>query len=151
MKKILLFALMLTMGMVAKAADCQDGPYGLQINGSKVVDAPKFGDPDAQGRVQYKASCVELQAGDKIKLINKSCGATWMVDIDQYGEYQKFEGGKAAGELTCKADGNYDFYIKLSATEGDLVYIGPAESCGGEYTSAVPTMCPDVMLQAFYW
>ena len=112
-------------------AECQDGPYGLQINGSKVVDAPKFGDPDAQGRVQYKASCVELAAGDVIKLINRSCDATWMVDIDPYGSYQSFEGGASAGQLTCKTAGSYDFYIKLSATAGDLVYIGPGENCSG--------------------
>ncbi len=129
MKKILLFAVMLTMGLAAKA-ECQDGPYGLQINGSKVVDAPKFGDPDSQGRVQYKASCVELAAGDKIKLINQSCGDTWMIDIDPYGEYQKFDGGKDAGQLTCTTAGTYDFYIKLKAND-DLVYIGPGD-CGGE-------------------
>ena len=128
MKKILLLALMLTMGMVAKA-QCQDGPYGLQINGTTVVDAPKFGDPDYQGRVQYKAACVELAVGDKVKLINQSCDATWMVDLDPYGEYQSFEGGKSAGQLTCKKAGKYDFYIKLKEND-DLVYVGAGEGCG---------------------
>ena len=131
MKKIfmLMAALVCAAGVMA---DCQDGPYGLQINGSKVIDAPKFGDPDAQGRVQYKASCVALNAGDVVKLINQSCDATWMVDIDPYGSYQSFEGGASAGQLTCKTAGSYDFYIKLSASEGDLVYIGPGEDCGGQ-------------------
>ena len=130
MKKIfmLMAALVCAAGLMA---DCQDGPYGLQINGSKVIDAPKFGDPDAQGRVQYKASCVALNAGDVVKLINQSCDATWMVDIDPYGSYQSFEGGASAGQLTCKTAGSYDFYIKLSASEGDLVYIGPGENCSG--------------------
>jgi len=130
MKKIfmLMAAALFAAGVMA---ECQDGPYGLQINGSKVVDAPKFGDPDAQGRVQYKASCVELAAGDVIKLINQSCDATWMVDIDPYGSYQSFEGGASAGQLICKTAGSYDFYIKLSATAGDLVYIGPGENCSG--------------------
>ena len=128
MKKMLFLALMLTMGMVAKA-QCQDGPYGVQINGSKVVDAPKFGDPDYQGRVQYRAACVELAVGDKIKLINQSCDATWMVDLDPYGEYQNFEGGKSAGQLTCKKAGQYDFYIKLKEND-DLVYVGAGEGCG---------------------
>lgn len=130
MKKIfmLMAAALFAAGVMA---ECQDGPYGLQINGSNVIDAPKFGDPDAQGRVQYKASCVELAAGDVIKLINQSCDATWMVDIDPYGSYQSFEGGASAGQLTCKTAGSYDFYIKLSATAGDLVYIGPGENCSG--------------------
>lgn len=152
MKKIIFLAMMLTMGMAAKAADCQDGPYGLQINGTKVVDAPKYGDPDYQGRVQYKASCVELAAGDIVKLINQSCGDTWMVDLDPYGEYQSFEGGKTAGKLTCKKAGQYDFYIKLSMEVGDILYVGPAESCGEPgYDGSAPAQCPDVMLQAFYW
>ena len=129
MKKILLFAAMLTMSLVAKA-QCEDGPYGLQINGSRVVDAQAFGDPDAQGRKQYKAGCVDLQAGDVIKLINQSCGATWMVNLDPYGSYESFEGGKEAGQLTCKAAGKYDFYIKMKEND-DLVYVGPGEDCGG--------------------
>ena len=131
MKKIFAFVCMALCATMLHA-ECQDGPYGLQINGSTVVEAPKFGDPDAQGRIQYKASCVELKNGDAIKLINQSCGETWMIDIDPYGAYQSFEGGATAGKLTCKADGKYDFYIKLSMEAGDLVYIGSASGCGGE-------------------
>lgn len=141
MKKILLFALMLTAGMVAKA-ECGNGPYGLKINGSRVVEAPAFGEADAQGRAQYKAGCVDLKAGDEIQLANLSCDATWMVDLDPYGEYQKFEGGAAAGKLTCKADGSYDFYIKLSMDAGDLVYVGPGEDCGT--TPVTPPVNPGV-------
>lgn len=132
MKKVLLIVAAFALGLMNVQAACEDGPYGLQINGSTVVDAPKYGDPDAQGRVQYRATCVELKSGDEIKLINKSCGDTWMVDIDPFGEYTKFEGGSSANKLTCKADGKYDFYIKLSAEVGDLVYIGPGTGCGGE-------------------
>ena len=131
MRKFFLFVVMLAVGMTSAFADCQDGPYGLQINGTKVIDAPKFGDPDAQGRVQYKASCVELAVGDEIKLINQSCDATWMVDLDPYGSYQKFTGGKTAGKLTCNEAGSYDFYIKLSGSVGDLVYVGPGDNCSG--------------------
>lgn len=131
MKKIFtVLAAFLLIGTAAVKAQCQDGPYGLQINGTKVVEAPKFGDPDAQGRVQYKASCVELAVGDVIKLINISCDATWMVNIDPYGEYESFEGGKDAGQLTCKKAGSYDFYIKMKDND-DLVYIGAGENCGG--------------------
>ena len=132
MKKIFAIVCVALCTTMLYAADCQDGPYGLQINGSKVVEAPKFGDPDSQGRVQYKASCVELKSGDVIKLINTSCGETWMIDIDPYGAHESFEGGAAAGKLTCKNDGNYDFYIKLSMEVGDLVYIGEGQSCGDD-------------------
>lgn len=152
MKKVFLLMAAMMVSVLLQAADCQDGPYGLQINGTKVVDAPKYGDPDYQGRVQYKASCVELAAGDVVKLINKSCDATWMVDLDPYGEYQSFEGGKTAGQLTCKKAGKYDFYIKLSMEVGDILYVGPAENCGTPgYDGAAPAQCPDVILQAFYW
>ena len=151
MRKIFAFVVLLTMGMVAAHAECQDGPYGLQINGKEVVDAPKFGEPDFQGRVQYKASCVDLKAGDIVKLINTSCDATWMVDLDPYGSYESFEGGKSAGQLTCKTAGQYDFYIKLKEND-DLVYVGPAEDCSGEsYAGSAPAQCPDVMFQCFYW
>ena len=131
MKKVVVFLCVVLCAMMSYAA-CGDGPYGLQINGTQVVDAPLFGDPDSDGRVQYKAACVALKSGDKIKLINQSCGETWMIDIDPYGEYRKFTGGKDAGELTCTTEGNYDFYIKLSADKGDVVYIGPGSGCGGE-------------------
>lgn len=131
MKKLFLFAAMLTIGWVAANAACQDGPYGLQINGSRVVDAPKFGEPDAQGRVQYKASCVALQAGDVIKLINTSCDATWMVDLDPYGSYANFTGGSSAGQITCNVAGSYDFYIKMKEND-DLVYVELNGQCGGD-------------------
>ena len=151
MKKI--FAILCVALCTAIAyADCADGPYGLQINGTHVADAPKYGEPDFQGRVQYKASCVNLVPGDVVKLINLSCDVTWMVDLDPYGEYQSFEGGKDAGQLTCKKAGKYDFYIKLSMEVGDLLYVGPAEDCDSPgYAGAAPAECPDVLLQAFYW
>jgi len=157
MKHSLVLGLLICCTAALFAADCQDGPYGLQINGSTVVDAPKYGDKDAQGRVQYKAACVALNVGDVVKLINTSCDATWMVDIDPYGEYQSFTGGKSTGYITCGKKGNYDVYIKLKNND-DLVYIGPGENCGEtpptpgpDYSTAVPSQCGDVMLQAFYW
>lgn len=130
MRKIFTVFAALMMTWSLSAADCQDGPYGLQINGTKVVDAPKFGEPDVQGRVQYKAACVELAVGDVVKLINQSCAATWMVDLDPYGDYANFTGGSTAGQLTCNVAGKYDFYIKLSASAGDLVYVELGKSCG---------------------
>lgn len=132
MKKIFTCVMMLVMGLTIASAECQDGPYGLQINGSKVVDAPKFGDPDTEGRIQYKASCVKLEVGDEVKLINQSCGETWMINLDPYGDYANFDGGKEAGKLTCKTAGSYDFYIKLSMEKGDLIYVELGKDCGGD-------------------
>ncbi len=129
MRKVLLFLFSLIVFSKAYSADCGDGPYGILINGSTKVEASAFGDLDAQGRKQYKAACVALKAGDVIKLINLSCDATWMTDLDPYGEYQKFSGGKSAGQITCSTAGSYDFYIKLSMDSGDGVYVGPGENC----------------------
>ena len=103
-----------------------------------IVDAPLYGDPDYEGRKQYMASCVELEAGDVIQLLNKSCGATWMVDLDQYGYYENFMGGKEANQLTCNVAGKYDFYIKLSVQAGDLVYVESSQTCGGEGPTPEP-------------
>lgn len=172
MKKVLLFLFNVVLCTAIYAADCQDGPYGLLINSDK-VEAPAFSDPDGDGRKQYKAACVQLKAGDVIKLINLSCDATWMVDLDPYGEYKNFTGGRALGFATCNKAGSYDFYIKLSAEKGDALYIGPGENCSDtpdnpdnpdpedpddpsddtpqDYATSVPSQCPDVMLQAFYW
>ncbi len=171
MKKLFLFFGIVLYSVSVCAADCQDGPYGLLINGSTKVEASAMGSADYEGRKQYKASCVALKAGDVIKLINLSCDATWMVDLDPYGEYQKFSGGKSEGQITCSKAGSYDFYIKLSMEKGDVLYIGPGENCSdgsdddddsgkkddpdeetpSEYASSVPSQCTDVMLQAFYW
>ena len=159
MKKVLLFLSSILLYTGNYAADCLDGPYGLLVNETK-VEAPAFGDPDHDGRKQYKAGCVQLQAGDVVKLINLSCDATWMVDLDPYGEYKNFTGGKSTGFITCNKAGSYDFYIKLSMEKGDVLYIGPGDNCSGtpdnpdnptQYTSSVPSQCTDVMLQAFYW
>lgn len=162
MKKLYFFLYGLICCISVYAVDCQDGPYGLLVNETK-VEAPAFGDPDYDGRKQYKAGCVKLSEGDVIKLINLSCDAMWMVDFDPYGEYKNFTGGKSTGFITCKKAGAYDFYIKLSMEKGDVLYIGPGENCTdgpdnpdnpdtpSDYVSSVPSQCGDVMLQAFYW
>lgn len=140
---------------------CQDGPYGIQVNDTLTYAADPTGEADTEGRTQYMAS-VKLQKGDVVKLVNRSCDATWMVDLDPYGEYEKFTGGASTGFLTCNADGCYDFYIKLKAGD-DILYIGPGSNCGEpvkpgdpiterpSYPKSVPEKCPDVMLQAFYY
>ncbi len=138
-------------------------PYGLLINGSTKLEATSLSEKDFQNRDQFLVSCVELKQGDKVQLHDFANGAAWMCAIDPYGEYQKFSGGKEQGYLICNADGKYDFYIKLKF-EDDMLYIGPAENCGGNGNgngngnepnptpgASVPAACSDVMLQGFYW
>lgn len=128
-------------------------PYGLLINGTIKIEAAALSEKDYQERDQFLASCVELQQGDTVQLYDFSNGAAWMCAIDPYGEYQKFT--KASDHLVCNAAGAYDFYIKLKY-EDDMLYIGPAQNCGDTPTpnphiTSVPSACPDVMLQGFYW
>ncbi len=140
---------------------CQDGPYGIVVNDEVIYAADPTGEPDPDGRVQYMASA-QLAVGDVVKLINRSCDARWMVDIDPYGAYQNFTGGASAGAITCTVAGCYDLYIKLSSDLGDVLYIGEGANCGDpidddpiderpNFNSSVPERCPDVMLQAFYY
>ena len=112
--------------------------YGLLINGTTKLEATSLSETDHQGRKQFIVSCVQLNKGDKVQLYDFNSKAYWMSDIDPYGEYQKFSGGKSQGFLTCNVAGSYDFYIKLKY-EDDLLYIGPAENC----TDTIPTPNPD--------
>lgn len=142
-------------------SDCQDGPYAVLLNDKDTVWAEATGEPDYQNRTQYLAH-VSANANDVIKLLNASCDAKWMVDVEPYGEYAAFEGGQSSGKLTCKKAGCYDFYIKLKMDD-DVLYIGEGTECGkeqqggggsaqkGSYGSQVPSQCGDVMLQAFYY
>lgn len=133
MKKIYFFlvaALLLGSQMLVNAE-----PYGLLVNGTTVIEAVPQSETDHQGRQQFLVSCVALEQGDEVQLTDLSNGAAWMSDVDPYGEYQKFTGGKAENKLTCNEAGNYDFYIKLKF-EDDLVYIGPGTNCGVSFDPA---------------
>lgn len=117
-------------------------PYGLLVNGTTQLEATSLSEKDFQDRDQFLVSCVQLNQGDKIQLYDFANGASWMSDIDPYGEYEKFSGGKSQGYLTCNAAGSYDFYIKLKY-EDDLLYIGPGENCTGTGTTPTPTPDPN--------
>ena len=168
MKKLYLFLLATLLCSISLNA----APYGLLINGTTKLEAVPQSETDYQGREQYLVSCVALKQGDKVQLHDMGSGASWMCAIDPYGEYQKFT--KNTDHLICNAAGSYDFYIKLKY-EDDMLYIGPGQNCGnsgntgnsdnggntGNNTgntdtpitsgSSVPSACPDVMLQGFYW
>lgn len=137
--------------------DCADGPYAVLVNG-KTYFAAEYVDP-FEDYIQYKAS-VQLAANDTWVLANTSCSATWVPAIEEGGESAQMTASAEA--VTCKTAGCYDFYIKMKAGD-DKVYIGKGENCGNgsdnpgdntsrsHYSTQVPSNCPDVMLQAFYW
>ena len=158
MKKIITIVIAVLCCHILLAA-----PYGLLINGTTTLEATPLTDKDFQDRDQFLVSCVTLNQGDKVQLYDFANGAKWMCVIDSYGEYQKFAGGKTEGYLTCNTAGSYDFYIKLKY-EDDMLYIGPGTNCSenpnpgtdpnpgtNPTVTSVPSACPDVMLQGFYW
>ena len=130
MKKLLLFALLLTMGMVVKA-ECQDGPYALYVNGNSVCAFEDAGmSPDQLPQLHAVAS---LKPGDKVEFCNTSCDARWFPqnvetggDVDGSGNFT-IESGVVA---TCNVEGCYNFWWKKQANN-DRVYIGTDGDCGG--------------------
>lgn len=140
-------------------------PYFVRVNGSRDYAASATGQRDFQGRDQYVAGNISLQAGDKLTCFNKGTNAEWNIAvIDQYGAYKNFSTGTDA--LTCHVAGTYNVYIKMKMND-DMWYIesvggnnggdnggdnnGGNQGGGTEYSTAVPAECGDVMLQAFYW
>ncbi len=107
---------------------CQDGPYGILLNDSIVEATP---DEDFEGYKQYLAKAY-VEVGDTCRLINISCGQTWMVDLNE-SSVAAFTGDKTTGYLLCTKAGCYDFYIKLKA-DADQLYIGEGTGCPNEPT-----------------
>ncbi len=159
---LLSVALLATPAMVY--AECQDGPYDLYINNNKVgtfVDAGMSLDNLPQLNV-----AAAVKKGDKVQFCNASCNDFFFPQtIERGGEVDG--GGNftiAADYATCNADGCYNFWWKKQYG-ADKLYIGTDGDCGGtpggggsdpitpgsDYSSAVPSECTDVMLQAFYW
>ena len=159
---LLSVALLSTPAMVY--AECQDGPYDLYINNNKVgtfVDAGMS--PDNLPQLNVAAS---VKKGDKVQFCNASCNEFFFPqtierggDVDGGGNFTI-----AADYATCNVDGCYNFWWKKQYG-ADKLYIGTDGDCGGtsggggsdpitpggDYSSAVPAQCTDVMLQAFYW
>ena len=159
---LLSVALLSTPAMVY--AECQDGPYDLYINNNKVgtfVDAGMS--PDNLPQLNVAAS---VKKGDKVQFCNASCNEFFFPqtierggDVDGGGNFTV-----AADYATCNVDGCYNFWWKKQYG-ADKLYIGTDGDCGGtpggggsdpitpggDYSSAVPAQCTDVMLQAFYW
>ena len=134
--------------------------YGILVNGKDYYDASYQGpDPYGEGFEQYLAH-VYVHSGDYCQLYDADNQASWAVKLNS-SSVTAFTLNN--DRYTCSTDGCYDFYIKLKY-QNDQLYIGPGSNCsttpdtpGGDtsasqdYSSAVPSQCEDVMLQAFYW
>lgn len=162
MKKIYLFFFTLALCISAWAE-----PYFVRINGTTDYPAAAMSEADIQGRTQYKAACVALQAGDVLTCYDQGSTTAWTIAaLDPYGAYTSFTA--SATGLTCNTAGTYDIYIKMQYGN-DMWYIEEGKDCGSTpgnpdtpdptpdpeepvtYSTSVPSQCTDVMLQAFYW
>lgn len=155
MKKIFTMVMLLTMGIVAAQAECQDGPYALYVNGASVYTFEDAGmSPDNLPQLHAVAS---LKQGDKVEFCNTSCDARWFPqnietggDVNGSGNFT-VESGVAA---TCDVAGCYSFWWKKLAND-DRVYIGTDGDCSGEGQGGQggtdPVEDEDVNYYAFGW
>ena len=120
-----------TILLVALSATlCAQTQYYIRVNGSTDYPAEPFPDTDAQGRAQYYAGNVKLEAGDVVTIFDAIENVEFSdAALDPYGEYEKFSQTDAG--FVCSTKGCYDFYIKL-AWEDNGLYIGPGSECSGE-------------------
>lgn len=128
MKKFffLFFALAVSMSMTAE-------PFFVRVNGTTDYAAPKVGEADVQGRVQYASLGVALAAGDKLTCFDQGENVEWNIKvIDKYGAYESFTEGSDA--LTCNVAGTYNIYIKMKQDD-DMWYI---ELVGGSTPGTEP-------------
>lgn len=170
MKKLTLFFAALLCASMAFAQS-----YGILVNGNTYYAGTLNSAALDPSFKEYMALGVPVKSGDYLQLYDKDNAAAWACSLNTASTAGITY---SSDRYNCTADGCYDFYIKLKY-EADELYIGPATgdcssntgenlgggstgggetggggSTGGEtgsYTSSVPSQCPDVMLQAFYW
>ena len=155
MKKLSAFIIALISAVALNAAS-----YGIMVNGSDYHAGELNPSPLDPSFTEYHVADVQISAGSTLQLWDKDNNAGWAVDLD---------GASVAGisrsgdHYNCTTTGCYDFYIKLKYS-ADQLYIGNGNCSGGggggggsdpvtqgDFSSAVPSQCTDVMLQAFYW
>lgn len=109
--------------IIAAEAVCQDGPYAILVNGeTRVPTIAQTGDEeyDASGRKQYLAY-LSLTKDDSIQVINTSCDATFLPEIEDAGVGAHFKKGVNAAKVD--STGCYNLYLKLKSEDNKL-YIG---------------------------
>ena len=66
--------------MIASAIVCAE-PFFVRVNGTQDYAAANTGDQDYQGRTQYAALNVSLQAGDRLTCYDQGSGAAWNIAV----------------------------------------------------------------------
>lgn len=126
--------------------DCTES-YGLLVDGN-YVPGTKNPSPLDPSFNEYQILGVQLTAGQYIQVYDSCSKAAWA--ISKYAN-TSYEFPIEDGKYKVTEDGKYDFYFKFKY-EADEIYI----SCTGckeqpKPKSAVPSECPDVLMQGFYY
>ena len=120
----------LTLLLAFSALSFVNSEYYIRVNGTTDYLAEAFADADLQGRSQYRALNVWLLKDDVVSMYDSGSGSEWVIpNLDPYGEYQNFT--YSSSGYKCKAEGCYDFYIKLKMND-DMLYIGKGVECGSD-------------------
>ncbi len=154
MKKLVLLAVVC---LFAVTGFINAQSYGILVNGNKYYAGTLNPTPMDPSFDEYQCLGVPVKNGDFLQLYDLQNKAAWVVELDSYS----VKGIEKQGDTyVCSAAGCYDFYIKLKY-EQDQLYIGSSASqdCtewgDDDYSdkngSAVPSQCPDVMMQGFYF
>ena len=129
MKKVFLFAAMLAVSFASAFADCQDGPYDLYVNGTKVATFTDAGFAPDGTTPQLNASAA-IKAGDEVQFCNSSCNDFFFPQtIETGGEVDGSANFTvASNKAVCSADGCYNFWWK-KIYNADKLYIGTDGNC----------------------
>ena len=124
--------------------------YGLLIDGATKIEATHN---TAQTEwEEYQALGVALTAGQTVQICNLCNDDAWV--ITKYAQ-TSCTFTVSDGKYQVAEDGSYDFYIKMLGFGNDELYVAKdGQGCGGgggESGSAVPSECPDVLMQGFYY
>lgn len=139
--------------------------FGILVNGNTYFAGEAAG--EFEGFTQYLAH-VQVESGDKLQLYDATNQVAWAVPLNSYS-VAGFTYDQSNACYTASVSGCYDFYIKLK-WQADELYIGDGSNCGSGTPigggggggsddptpnpgngTAVPSKCPDVLLQGFYW
>ena len=120
------------------ALPCSEA-YGLLIDGVFHACKRNLLQPEW---TEFMLRDVKLNKNQTIQLYDSCNAAAWV--INNYAE-TSYKFSISDNKYVVSEDGTYDFYIKF-IFEADELYVAKH----GVYSTAVPSQCTDVLMQAFY-